>query len=439
MKEKEKTPAPKPKEVKAKKKANPSFQSLKGMRDILPADWPLWDKIISVGRELAEYYSFFRIETPILEEAGLFAKGVGEGTDIVDKEMYAFKTKGGGQLALRPEYTAPVMRSYLEHGFSHLPQPQRFYYFGPLFRHENPQAMRYRELRQFGFEVIGSADAVYDAEVITAAVRFLEGLKIKNISLQINSIGCRVCRPNYVKKLVEFYKKQDVCRDCKKRLETNPLRVLDCKDKKCLELRASAPSVLDHLCQNCRTHFRSVLEYLDEISLPYVLNPSLVRGLDYYSRTVFEIFAAEEEVSLAGGGRYDYLAELLGGRPTPAIGVGIGLDRLVEVIKKNGNLSPGRIKPKIFLIHVGEVAKRKSFSIIEELRRAGVPVAAELGRDSLSAQMELASKAEAPLALIFGQRESYEESIIIRDMKTGVQEAVPLTKMVEEVKRRISR
>ena len=419
------------------KEAPISFQTPKGMRDILPEEWPLFDRVVGAAKNIGDFYNFSRIDTPILEQADLFSRGVGLGTDIVEKEMYVFSTKGGDRLALRPEYTAPVMRSYIQHGMSHLPQPRRLWYVGPVFRHENPQSMRYRQFTQFGLEVVGSADPVFDAEVIIGFYRLLDELKIKGVSIEVNSIGCKTCRPAYRKKLTDYYRKQDVCEDCRVRLETNPLRLLDCKNPKCQPLKEGAPSILDNLCQNCRQHFRQVLESLDEAKVSYVLNPRLVRGLDYYSRTVFETFVEGEAAALASGGRYDYLAELIGGRSTPAVGGAAGIERIMEVLKNKGIMPQSKTKGKVYLIHVGEVSKKKSLSLVEEFRHAGIPLVNELSKESLSSQMELAAKNNAPLTLIFGQKESYEDSIIIRDMESGVQEVVPLSKIIEEVKKRL--
>src|SRR3989344_3791757 len=394
----------------------------KGMHDVLPKDMPFWDKVIEATREIADFYNFSRIETPIAEKEELFEKGVGETTDIVEKEMYFLKTKGGDKLVLRPEMTAPVCRTYLQNGLPRLPQPQRLYYFGPAFRYERPQAGRYRQFNQFGFEIIGGdSDPIYDAQVIVASFRLIENLKIKPLIIQISSIGCRICRPGYRKKEV------------------------------CQPIKAGVPSILDSLCSPCRSHLKQVFESLEEIDLPYTLNPLLVRGLDYYSRTVFEIFASEEKdglpsapptasvgLALASGGRYDYLAEILGGRPTPGVGVAGGVERLVELLMERSDaIKLPKPRTKIFLVHIGDLAKRRSLSLIEEFRRGNIGVVSALGKNSLSDQLELANKIHSPLALILGQREVYEESIIIRDMITGVQESVPLKKVVEEVKKRL--
>lgn len=418
-----------------------TLQTPKGMHDILPGDMPFWEKFEKEAKEIAEFYNFSKIETPILENVDLFIRGVGEATDIVQKEMFVLRTKGGTKLVLRPEMTAPVVRSFIQHGMHKLPQPLRLYYLGPAFRHQNPQAGRYREFHQLGFEILsgeGEGDPIYDAEIVIASYRLFEELKIKNLTVQINSLGCRSCRNIYKKKLLDYYKGEEVCRDCKKRLIVNPIRLLDCKSKICLPIKAGSPSILDFLCALCKNHLRQVLEFLDEVSLPYTLNPQLVRGLDYYNRTVFEIFAESGDLSLAGGGRYDYLAEMLGGRPTPAVGVAVGIERVIEVMKPifSSNLN-NNSRTKVFLVYIGDAARLKSLSLIEELRRNRIPVAEALGKNSLSSQLESARKVGSPLALIFGQKESHEGNIIIRDMTSGVQEVVPLTKVAEEVKKRL--
>ena len=421
-----------------KEKEKVSFQTPRGMRDILPYEWPLWEKVYRAAKEVAESYNFVKIVTPVLEQTDLFVRGVGESTDIVEKELYSLRTKGGDRLTLRPEGTVPAVRAYIQHGMHKLPQPVRLYYLEPFFRHENPQAGRYREFYQFGLEVLGGEnDPIYDAQVIIATSRFLEELKLKDTIVHINSIGCRVCRPNYIRKLNEYYKSKAVCKDCDRRLESNPLRLLDCKNSICEPVKAGAPSILDNLCSACKAHLKGVLEFLDEVSISYTLDPMLVRGLDYYSRTVFEFISGSDNLALAGGGRYDYLAEMLGGRSMPAVGMAAGVERLIEAAVAAGGLVQPKPKARIFLVHVGEITKRKALSLIEEFRRHGVGVTEALGKDSLSAQLERAAKLGAPLALIFGQKEAFEESIIIRDMSTGVQEPVPLEKAVEEVKKRL--
>ena len=279
-----------------------TFQAVKGMHDVLPADQPYWDRIEGVAKDLARAYGFGRIETPVLEFADLYNKTSGEESEVVQKEMYTLHTKGGDFLALRPEYTPGVARAYLENGLSRLGQPQKLFQFGPIFRHERPQLGRARQFTQIGFETLaGPNDPIYDAEIISIFSDLLAELKIKNTLLKINSIGCRVCRPLYKKQLVNYYKnhESELCEDCAQRLKTNPLRLLDCKEEECMKLKEKAPNFLDKLCVCAREHFKSVLEYLEEVAIPYELDNHLVRGLDYYSRTVFEIYADGNERSLA--------------------------------------------------------------------------------------------------------------------------------------------
>lgn len=416
------------------------MQSPKGMHDILPQEQGLWDRIRRQSREVADSYNFLRIDTPIVEKAELFERSLGETSDIIEKQMFIFKSKGGDQFVLRPEGTASIARAYIEHGLSHLAQPLKLYYEGPMFRYEQPQAGRYRQFHQIGLEIIsGDDDPIYDAQIILACYRMIEELKIKQLTVQINTIGCRNCRPAYRAKLKSYYgsKEKNLCKDCRRRLATNPLRLLDCKEKECQELKKDAPIMLDALCGYCSTHFKTVLEYLDELKLSYSLNNYLVRGLDYYNRTVFEIFAEGFNSALAGGGRYDYLVELLGGRHSPAVGAAIGVERLIEVIRGSGIVYPARSRNRVFFIHIGNQAKKKSLGLIEELRRGNVEVLESLGKDSFKAQLRLADKFKCPLALIFGQKEAFEDSIIIRDLQSAAQETVPLKRMVEVIKRKL--
>jgi len=430
------------KKKEVKKTARRAIEALtlpRGMHDILPVDAPVRNKIINTAKEIAEYYGFSEIETPILEKVGLFIKSIGETNDIVEKEMYTLRTKGGDRLALRPEGTAPVMRAYLQNGMHKLPQPQKLYYIGPFFRHERPQAGRLRQFHQVGFEIVGGdSDPVYDAEIIVMFYRTLEELKVGTLAVHINSIGCRICRPGYRTKLVNYYKNQEVCKDCNKRIKDNPLRLLDCKKELCQPLKAGVPSVLDSLCSLCRNNLKQVLEHMEELELPYVLNPLLVRGLDYYNRTVFEIFAEGSDLALASGGRYDYLAEMIGGRSTPAGGAAMGIERVVEVMREsNPKAFEQKTKHKVFLAHIGELAVKKSLPLIEELREGNIPVITYFGKKSLSNQLEAADKGDVQIALILGQKEVYEKSVIVRNMETGVQESVPIEKVVGEIKKRL--
>ncbi|MBI4085505.1 MAG: histidine--tRNA ligase [Candidatus Liptonbacteria bacterium] len=417
----------------------------KGMHDILPSEWLWREKIYSVISELADFYNFNRIDTPILEYATVFERGVGSDTDIVNKEMYFVRSKGEDSLVMRPEGTAPIARAYLEHHLGRSASLQKLFYRGAMFRHERPQAGRFRQFEHGGFEVIGgNNDPIYDAEIILIFQRLLEKLKIKNIVLKINSIGCRVCRPLYKKQLQSYYKDKEkkICADCQRRLKINPMRLLDCKNESCVGFKESAPSFFDKLCSNCSSHLKEVFEYLDELKISYSIDHTLVRGLDYYSKTVFEFFvegAGSEIGALSGGGRYDYLLEMLGGRMTPAVGGAVGIERLITVMKAQELEAPKKQPKKVFVIHVGELAKKKSLNLIEKLRSAGISATEALGRDSLKVQLRLADKEGVKLALIFGQKEIFEKSIIIRDLENHLQESVPMDTIVEEVKKRLVR
>lgn len=429
-------------------------QAPRGMHDILPADQKHWERIRRAVREISAFYGFERIDTPIVEATDLFVRSVGEETDIVTKELYSFKTKGGDELTLRPEGTAGVVRAYLEHGMVNLPQPVKFSYVGPMFRHESPQRGRYRQLWQFGFEVVGDGDPVIDVQIMQLLSVVAAEVGLKNVLFRVNSIGCSACRPQYRKALVQFYRPKAVrlCRDCQRRIKTNPLRLLDCKQEACVEIRRHAPQGVDHLCPLCHTHFKSVLEFLDELQLPYHLDPFLVRGLDYYTRTVFELFPEELEpvlpaaesptstpaLALGGGGRYDDLVELLGGKPTPAVGAACGMDRWAELLENRGARTVERGRPRIFLAQLGDLAKKKSLRLMEEFRKAGVAVAESLGRQSIKAQLRSAARHGVEYTLIMGQKETLDGTVIIREMNSGMQELVALEKVVAETKRRLA-
>lgn len=429
-----------------KKKEKPvrkdSFQAPRGMHDMMPADEPYWEKIEGAAKTLARAYSFGHIETPVMEFADLYDKTSGTESDVVQKEMYVLKTKGGDTLALRPEYTPGICRAYLEHSMSRMGQPQKLYYMGPVFRHDRPQLGRFRQFTQLGFEIIGGVnDPIYDAEVISIYWELLAELKIKNPSLKINSIGCRVCRPIYKKQLQAYYKnhEKELCEDCVQRMKENPLKLFDCKQPQCQPFKEKAPNFLDKLCSMCMSHFKEVLEYLEEVGITYEIDHHLVRGLDYYNRTVFEMFADGKEAEIGavlGGGRYDYLMEMIGGHLTPALGGAAGVERLIAVMKAKEVAVNGRAPKKVFLTHAGDMAKKKAFVLLHNLRKAGIAVSESLAKESLNAQLRSADKEGIGLALILGQKEIYENSIIIRDLGTGLQESVLLDKLVDEIKKR---
>lgn len=430
-------------------KSKLNLRNAKGMHDILPPEQIWWDKVLREFEYIADQYSFSRIETPIVEGAEIFEKSLGLTTDIVEKQMFSLKNTSD-PLVLRPEGTAGIVRAYFQHGLSHLGQPLKLFYLGPMFRKEQPQAGRFRQFHQAGFEILGGEDdSVYDAQVILAMNRFLDRCKIGSVvELRLNSIGCRNCRPNYRKKLLDYYKPlvAKLCKDCQRRMKENPLRLLDCKSETCQPLKENLPVSLDYLCAYCSRHFKAVLEFLEELKISYSFDHYLVRGLDYYNRTVFEFVASinsetgeKLNLEIGGGGRYDYLLNLFSGREDGAgVGGAFGLERVIEAMKAaKVNLGIRGKRRKIFFVHIGDMAKKRSLALIEELRGVGVPVIESLGRNSLGAQLRSANKEDADYALLFGQKEAFEDSIIIRDLQSGVQETVPLKKMLQEVKKRL--
>lgn len=428
-----------------------SLHSPKGMRDIMGEEYYRYQGLFEKAQEIAVYYGFQPIETPILEHEELFARGVGEHTDIVEKEMYSLRTKGGDHLVMRPEGTAPAVRAYLEHGLHTMPQPILLYYGGPFFRHENPQRGRLRELRQFGVEVLGTSKSIADALVIRTLMDILEETGLSGLTVDINSMGDSDSRPQYVRALTAHYRKHvnALCVHCRERLKSNPLRLLDCKDEKCAPFKAEAPDSVSFLSHAGKQHFKEVLEYLDSLEIPYRINPTLVRGLDYYTHTVFEIVApppAETEapdtnvksmtgLTIAAGGRFDNLAKLIGGKKQiPAVGGSIGMDRVLMM--PNAKAPTPRImkKPKIYFIQIGFEAKLKSLTVIEMLRKARIPIMQSLSKDSLSAQLAIAEKSGIPYVIIFGQKEAMDGTVIVRNMENRSQDTVKLVKLSEYIK-----
>jgi len=416
--------------------------SPKGMRDLMNEEYYSFQGFFEKAQEVAMYYGFKPIETPMLEYKEIFTSTIGAGTDIIDKEMYTLKTKGGDLLALRPEHTAPLMRAYIEHGMQNMPQPVMFYQYGPVFRHDKPQRGRYRQFWQFDLDVLGNDKSIMDALVIKAGMTILEESGAENLSIEINSIGDKECRGAYIKELTSYYKKHISSLPAvdRERLKTNPLRILDSKEEKTKEINVGAPDSVSFLCVSCKKHFKEVLEYLEEMDIAYNINKNLVRGLSYYTRTVFEIIeqgGGEDgaPLTLAGGGRYDYLARQVGGkRDVPAAGISIGVDRIVASVwyKK---LSPRILKkPKIYFIQLGSEAKLKSLNIIEILRKAHIPIAQSLSKDSLGSQLSIAEKLSIPYAIIFGVKEALDNSVIVRDMSNRSQDTVKLNKLLEYLK-----
>lgn len=428
--------------TKSTKTKNTEIASPKGMRDIMNDEYYQFQGFFEKAQEVAMYYGFKPIETPIMEHEEIFTSGIGSGTDIVDKEMYTLKTKGGDHLALRPEHTGALMRAYIEHGMHTMPQPVMFYQYGPTFRHDKPQRGRYRQFYQFDLDALGSEKSIMDALVIKAGMSILEEAGATNLSVDINSIGDKECRGAYLKELTNYYKKHlsSLAPLDRERLKTNPLRILDSKEEKTKEINEGAPDSVSFLCASCKKHFKEVLEYLEEMNIPYTLNKNLVRGISYYTRTVFEVIEqvnSEDGTSLtiASGGRYDYLGRQIGSKKdVPAVGFSVGVDRVVASpwYKK---LTPRIIKkPKIYFIQLGNEAKLKSLNIIDVLRKAHIPIAQSLSKDSLGSQLAVAEKLAIPYAIIFGVKEALENSVIVRDMSNRSQDTVKIPKLLEYLK-----
>jgi histidyl-tRNA synthetase len=423
---------------------------LRGFKDILPGEQKYWDRLRLKADQMSLDYGFERVDLPYLEETNLFTRSVGKETDIVDKEMFSFIDRGGENVSLRPEATAQVARAYINHGMFNLPQPVKLFYFGPMFRYDRPQSGRYRQFNQLGFEILGDMQPVLDAQIIIMSYNFLKELGLP-ITVQINSIGCHNCRKEYKVQLVNYYKSQknDLCEDCKDRLTKNPMRLLDCKEEKCGAIKEDAPQIVDFLCDECKNHFVKVLEFLDELEIPYNLNAHLVRGLDYYTKTVFEIWPLADtaetaggedkkaQSAIGGGGRYDNLVEVPGGRSTPAMGVSLGLERIILKIKELNLPVPDKPKRDIFVAQLGESAKRKAMKLYETLRAEGIKVSECFAKDGLKNQLEVANKLGVRYALILGQKELSEGTILLRDMEAGAQETINFNKAVSAIRKRL--
>lgn len=450
-------------EIEEPKQKHEGLQALRGMKDILPKEDQYWYALLDHTQRLAQFYDFGWVQTPLLEDARLYVRSIGRGTDIVEKEMYVFEDRDMERVALRPEGTAGVVRAYIQHGMLNLPQPVKLWYWGSMFRHERPQKGRYREHHQIGFELFGDTSPSADAHLIAVAYSLLSDLGI-NAEVRINSIGMPEDRARYIMELTGYYrtKRSYLCEDCKKRLTRNPLRLLDCKEEGCKPLRDEAPQIVDWLSEPSKKFFMELLEDLDELQIPYALDPFLVRGLDYYTHTVFEFYvkdAVKEEAgedakkeesgenppagegaketaqsALGGGGRYDLLVEQIGGRPTPAVGFGLGMERIVTELKKR----PEDFEPKpptVFVAHLGQGARRKALSLLQQLRTEGMRVGFNLSKTSLKAQLDIADKYKVRYTLILGQKEMMDGTIIIRDMESGAQEIIDSAKVVPYLKK----
>lgn len=418
----------------------PVIQSPRGMSDLLPqsaeAFWGLHDLLLRVSNA----HNFQYLGTPLLENEKVFTQSLGVASDIVAKEMFTIKGRErGDQYVLRPEGTAGLVRAYLQNGMHAWPQPVKLFTVGPMYRRERPQAGRYREFWQWDFEMIGSAEPICDAQIIQIIEDLFRKLKLKDYIFKVNSLGCADDRKKYRLVLARYYRShlRKVCENCKRRYKTNPLRLLDCKHADCQPIKAKAPQLLNHLCRDCETHFGKVLECLTELEIPYELDGTLVRGLDYYSRTVFEVFFLERDIAIGGGGRYDGLVKLLGGPETPAVGCAIGFERLQEILTMHQVKLSGFKKPQLFLAQTSEEAKKEALKLVSLLFKHNFFVAEALAKSSLSSQLEVANRFGVRYVLILGHRELGQKSVILKDMVSGEQETIPQAQLIEELKRRL--
>jgi len=413
------------------------YQAPRGTQDILPETTAVWRHVERCAKATARRYGYGEIRTPTFEDASVFLRGVGEGTDIVDKEIYRFEDKGGSDLALRPEGTAPTMRAYLQHGMSNRPQPVKLFSLLTVFRYDRPQAGRYREFRQFNIEAIGDEDPLVDAEVIAVLWRFLQDLGLRDLTILLNSIGDPVCRPGYVEALVKYYEphEAELCGDCQRRLRTNPLRLLDCKKPSCQPLADAAPRTLDYLCDACAEHFATLKKHLEAMGLPYQIEPKLVRGLDYYTRTVFEVVPPRvgAQATIGGGGRYVGLAELLGGKHTPGVGFAPGLDRIILNMREQGVALPDPDAPDVFVAPIGTDAKVAAAGIAENLRRARLATVVGTGERGMRARLRQADSSGAWVAVILGDDELRDRQATVKNLATGDQRRVSLDALASDL------
>ena len=409
----------------------------KGTKDILPSDSYKWQYVESVARSVAQKFNLKEIRTPVFEHTELFLRSVGETTDVVTKEMYTFKDKGDRSITLKPEGTAGVVRSFIENGLSGGVLPAKMYYIIPAFRYERPQAGRLREFHQFGVEIFGAKGADTDAETIALADTLLKELGL-HVKLFINSIGCPTCRKAYNQKLKEFFAPHldGLCYDCKTRYEKNPLRLLDCKEEECKKINADAPRITDHLCNDCAEHFEKLKEYLSLAGIEYEINPKIVRGLDYYTRTVFEFVSTQigAQGTVCGGGRYDGLIEELGGAPTPAVGFAAGIERLLMVMEANGSRIPDEQKPTAYVAGMDEASRKKAFEITALLRKNGIFAETDHMEKSVKAQFKYADKIGAKFVAVIGSNELEQGVMNVKNMQTGEAESVPFASAVEYFK-----
>ena len=410
-----------------------TFNTIKGFKDILPEEAVFWRRIEDVARDVARRYDFQELRPPMAEKTEVFARGIGEATDIVEKEMYTFTDKGDEKITLRPEATAGMVRAVLEHNLAEGGRGARLFCLGPMFRFENTQKGRQRQFHQLDLEIFGDPGPAVDAELLVWLNTFLTEIGLGNLSINLNSLGCPKCRPAYRELLVEYFtaRQDKLCPDCRRRLSMNPLRIIDCKQESCGEIVKDSPKILDHLCGECEDHFNMVKKLLDVQGLKYVVNPNLVRGLDYYTRTAFEVLSDDlgSQKAVAGGGRYDGLAKELGGDDIPGIGFAAGLERLVMLLKERGEISePG---PDYYLAILHESAVPAAFRLAEDLRSQGLRIAADWEPGSLKSRMKRADKCGATKVIMIGENEMAKKEAVVRDLSTKVQTGFDLSPFIK--------
>lgn len=422
------------------------IKSPRGTQDILPQDSKYWQYVVENAKTFFSGWHFKQVETPMFEEMALFTSGIGDDTDIVQKELFEVKSKGkGAHYALRPEGTASLIRAYIEHGMRSWPRPVKLFTIGSFFRYERPQAGRLREFHQIDLESIGSASPITDVQIITMIHWFFQQLHLEDYVVLINTIGEPSERNAYISLLKEHYKRnrQKLCRDCKERLVTNPLRLLDCKEEKCQQLASTAPRLLDHLSEGSKKHFDFIVHSLHELGVPYEIVPSLVRGLDYYTHTVFEFVPVStrgqsQQNTFAAGGRYNNLVKRLGGKDVPAIGAAIGVERVIERVKEEGIELTVMDQPQLFIAQLGEQAKLLGLKIMKELQAADIPFAESIDRDGMQGQLKMADRLKVEWSIIIGQKEVLDSTVILRNMESGMQEVIDRDMLIPELTRRLN-
>ena len=413
------------------------FRIPRGTQDLLPGEVEKWQYVEEKAKELCRRYHFSEVRTPVFEQTSLFQRGVGETTDIVEKEMYTFEDRGGRSLTLRPEGTASVVRSFVENKLYADTPPTKLYYIGPMFRYERPQAGRQRQFHQFGVEVFGTEEPDVDAEIIDLGYRFYRATGLADVKVELNSVGCPRCRPVHREALVEYLTphKEELCKDCQSRLERNPMRILDCKNESCHRITEGAPKVIDFLCDHCGPHFDSVKEALELLEVPFHVNTRLVRGLDYYTQTAFEfVLEGKGGGSLGGGGRYNGLVEEVGGPETPGIGFAVGLERVLMALEQQEVELPLHTGVDCFLVTLGAEAKKHGVTLLKQLREAGLSAERDYLDRKMKGQMKAADRARAAYVAILGENELAENRVKVKNLATGDQETIQLDKLVDYIR-----